>query len=236
MVRSSSVFVRIAAVMAVSALVICSQANASVIGGFSIASQTNSTYITLSSSALGVNPGSDQFTNPFNVIGAPFTPLAPVVNIGNPPTNSTDQTTALTSDTHYTVTLLSDGVAHNYAFNLTVNNTSGQTIHELGFVFSGPAAFFAGNGINNLGGTITSQTPFISNSHEIVFDANLASGSAQTYGFDFQIPTTASGTLGFQIFAAAPEPTSLILGAIGMVATGGFGFMRRRKPEAAVAA
>jgi len=224
------------AAIAAIVLVASSQTDASVIGGFSISSQTNSTYITLAGATLNSAPGNDQFTNPFNVIGAPFTSIPGQVNIGNPPTNSTDQTTALTSVTNYSVSLIDDGAAHNYGFKITVNNTSGTTIHELGFVFSGPAAFFASNGINTLGSTITSQTPLISNAHEIVFDPNLASGANQTYTFDFQLPAAGSpGSLGFQIFAAAPEPTSLILGAIGLVATGGVGFMRRRKPEAPAA-
>jgi hypothetical protein len=232
MVKFSS-FAKVAATV-VFALVAGSRADASVIGGFSLnGAATNSTYISLSSGAASAAPGNDQFTNPISVaLGT----AAPQVNIGNPPTNTTDQTTALTSVTNYTVSLVDDGSAHNYGFKITVNNTSGTTIHELGFVFTGPAAFFASNGINTLGATITSQTPLITNAHEIVFDANLASGSNQTYTFDFQLPSAgAPGSLGFQIFAAAPEPTSLILGAIGLVATGGFGFMRRRKPEAPAA-
>jgi hypothetical protein len=142
--------------------------------------------------------------------------------------------------------------AQTYAFAVTLNNTTATDIHRLGFQLTNntlstaqfnqlslsltqvsPARFDNGSGGLVHGTAIPTGPLYIVNADEILFDPFLAAGSSATYEFSLSIPAglTSGGKFNFTVFAAAPEPTSLLLGAIGVVATGGVGFMRRRKQE-----
>lgn len=167
-----------------------------------------------------------------------FTNFGPFFGPGPyPATNVTINGTinGLTSITNYAADLGTTApheAAHTYNFHVTLSNNSGHTIHELAFQLFQVSGGLSQATLKTLNLTPVSGniTGFYAPGDAIYFDPNLLSTNTPvTYDFSMLAPSGLSGNFDFTIFAAAPEPGSIILGTLGMVMTGGISFMRRRK-------
>lgn len=205
---------------------------ASVITTFSLSSSTNGNYSSISSATFGNPPGVNEFTHSLDVLGA-TQPAA--VNISG-------TATLLNSLANWTVTLANFGGAFDYFFTVDILNSNAGSIGPVKFnLTAGSLAVGAGGIAFNTTPTPTSNYNSYNNfnpgatTDTQLFFGGLNGGGGEfyntqtgTFTFSLHIPSGVSGTFGFSL-TAMPEPTSLVLGSIGMVALGGIGYRRRKK-------
>jgi hypothetical protein len=132
--------------------------------------------------------------------------------------------------------------AAEYWFEVTLNNTTGATINEVGIgLWDAPnsgvgalqARFDLPDGFNSSGGTFTR----ISDSFAIFSGLGLAAGASQTLGFsldflsDFVGPRLDHNRPIFMQFTATPEPHAVLLGGLSLMAFVGVMLQRRRQAK-----